>query len=357
VRIGHGNLHHIVPDWARRDKPAGPRIADLRIFMVVTGRSGMDEVESVVVSVGHVVEIGRAEEWFGAVCDAFDRCGGDWAVLKDLLATAAGERSFGSEVAETFVGFVEQHVADPMGVLTHLCERRDELPRWYADLVARLDQEAAAEPVQEWDDVTAAQWYAHLTTSNDWAGWAGGGAAEWAEFKEWFLYFAEQQQVRDYASLLLERVENDPGGYMAGFAHLGIETAAPAPGPEVAAGWGERTATRYAELTDGKGWGGWTGEPEDWDLFTQWFLYYAAEDGDHDEAAAFLAAVEGAGDKRAAFAEHGITLTPRPAAAPGEATTASPVSAEELAQFGITEADLAAADREFEALLGGPSTE
>ncbi|TDP90007.1 hypothetical protein [Labedaea rhizosphaerae] len=317
----------------------------------------MEDAESVVVSVRHVVETGRAEEWFAAVCDAFDWCGGDWAVLKGLLATAAGERSFGSEVAETFVEFVEQHVADPMGVLTQLCERREELPRWYAELVGRLDQEAPAEHLEEWDDVTAAQWYTHLTTSNDWAGWAGGGAAEWAEFKEWFLYFAEQQQVRDYASLLLARVERDAGGYTAGFANLGIETAASAPEPEVAAGWGERTAARYAELTSGKGWGGWTGEDEHWDLFTQWFLYYAAEDGDHDDAAAFLAAVEASADKVNAFAEFGIAVAPRPAAAPGEATAASPVSAEELAQFGITEADLAAADRGFEALLGGPSTE
>jgi len=322
----------------------------------------MDEVESVVVSVRAVVETSRAEEWFAAVCEAFDGCGEDWVAMKDVLATRAAERSFSADVVETFVGFVDQHVSDPMGVLEDVCARREELPRWYGELVAWLDQQAAAEPVQAWDDETAAQWYVHLTTSNDWAGWSGGGAAEWAEFKEWFLYFAEQQQVREYAELMLERVANDPGGFTAGFTGLGIETAAAAaPEPEVAAGWGDRTATRYTELTSGKGWAGWTGEDEEWDLFTQWFLYYAAEDGDHDDAAAFVAAVEGSGDKRAAFAEHGITLTPRaaePEPEPKEAVADSaPMTAEQLQQIGITEADLAAASQEIDALLASIETD
>jgi hypothetical protein len=315
----------------------------------------MDEVESVVVSVRDVVEVGRAQEWFGVVCDAFDACGGDWAAFKELLAAGAGDKSFGSDVVETFVRFVDDLVPDPMGVMSDMSAQRHELPQLYEELIARTDQGTAAEAVEEWDNVTAAQWYAHLTTSNAWVGWTGGGEAEWAEFTEWFLYFAEQQQVRELAALLVQRVENDPGGITAGFANLGIATTEPAAAPATAAGWGERTATRYVELTSGKGWAGWTGEDGDWDLFTQWFLYYAGQDGDHEDAQVFLDTVAASPDKINAFADQGITVGTSRAEVPSQpepaAVAYSPVSAEQLEQLGISEADLDAATRQIDTLM------
>jgi hypothetical protein len=155
--------------------------------------------------------------------------------------------------------------------------------------------------------------------------------------------------------LLVERVKNDPAGITAAFAKLGIQTAERATLPAVADGWGERTATRYVELTSGKGWAGWTGDDEDWDQFTQWFLYYAGEDGDHEDAQVFIDAVAKSPDKIKAFAGHGITIgTPRaeePRQPEPAATAYSPASAEQLEQLGITAADLDAAAREVDELL------
>lgn len=321
----------------------------------------MNEVESVIVSVRAGVPVARSEDWFGALCGAFDGCGGDWAVLKQSLATRATDKSFGSSVAEDFAKFVDARSSDPVGLLRQVCERRDELPRLYAGLVEQLDEEDEDESdsVEEWDAETAAQWYEHLTTTNDWAGWSGGGDAEWGEFKEWFLYYAELEEVRDQALLMVERVETHASGIAAGFAALGIETAEPAPEaapePVAAAGWGARTAARYVELTSGKDWAGWTGEEADWDLFTQWFLYYAAEDDAHDDARAFVDAVEASADKAKAFADHGITVGAPQAEQPEAAVV--PVSAEELEELGITQADLAAADREIDALLASLETD
>jgi hypothetical protein len=315
----------------------------------------MDEVESVVLSVRDVVEVGRAGEWFEVVCRAFDACRGDWPALKELLAARAGEKSFGRDVAETFVRFVDDRMAFPMSVMSDMCARRQELPRLYEDLIARTDQETTAETVQEWDEEAAAQWYEYLTTSNTWVGWAGGGEAEWTEFTEWFLYFAELQHVREQAALLVRRVENDPDGITAGFAKLGIVTAEPAAAPVAAAGWGKRTATRYVELTSGKGWAGWTGDDSDWDLFTQWFLYYAGQEGDHENAQLFLDTVAESRDKIKAFADQGITIGVSRAEVPPQPKPAaveySPLSAEQLEQLGISEADLDAATRQIDALL------
>jgi len=316
----------------------------------------MGEVESVVVSVRDVVEVGRAKEWFGIVCGAFDACGGDWAAFTELLAAGAAGHSFGNDVAETFVRFVGDRVSDPMGVLGDMSARRHELPRWYEELMTQPHGTAAG-AAAEWDNVTAAQWYAHLTTSNNWAGWAGGGEAEWAQFTQWLLYFAEQQQVREQAALLVRRVENDPGGITAGFANLGIPTAERATTPASAIGWGGRTAARYAELTSGKGWAGWSGEDADWDLFTQWFHYYAGQDGDHEAAQMFLDTVVASSDKIKAFADHGITVGMSRAEVPTQpepaAVTYSPVSAEQLEQLGVSGADLEAAASQIDALLAG----
>jgi hypothetical protein len=327
----------------------------------------MDEVESVVASVRDVVEVGRAKDWFDVVCGAFDASRGDWAALKESLAAGARGKSFSSDVAETFTRFVDGRVTDPMAVLREVCARRNDLPRWYGELIAPTNQGTAADAVAEWDNATAAQWYAHLTTSNSWAGWAGGGDAEWAEFTQWFVYFAEQQQVLPQAELLLRRVADDSGGFTAGFASLGIATNAPAVAPAVApvtkAGWGERTATRYVELTTGKGWAGWTGADADWDLFTQWFLYYAGQDGDHQDAQLFIDMVANSPDRSKAFADHGITISAPQAEVPSQAEVQpepepvavaySPVSDEQLEELGISEADLAAAASQIDALLAG----
>lgn len=319
----------------------------------------MNEVESAVVSVRDVVEVGRAKEWFAAVCGAFDACGGDWAVLKQLLAA---DQSVGSGAAETFAGFVDDHVSDPMGVLSAMSARRQELPRWYEELIAGSHHAATAEAVTEWDDATAAQWYTYLTTSNNWAGWTGGGDAEWAQFTQWFLYFAEQQHVREPAALLVRRVGSDSGGITAGFAKMGIVTATPAATPTAAAaGWGDRTATRYVELTSGKGWAGWTGQDDDWDLFTQWFLYYAGQDGDHENAQVFIDTVGGSPDKIRAFADRGITVGTSRAPEPSQpepqqqsepaAVDYTPLSAEQLEQLGVSKADLDAAASQIDQLL------
>lgn len=69
----------------------------------------------------------------------------------------------------------------------------------------------------------------------------------------------------------------------------------------------------------------WDGAEASWQQFRDWFLYDAAEHGVGGDAQGFIALAERAADKRAIFAEYGLTL---PTAAPSGAN-----STEDLVQL------------------------
>ncbi|MCR6487816.1 hypothetical protein M8542_33820 [Amycolatopsis sp. OK19-0408] len=277
----------------------------------------MEPMETAVVSVAGKLRDDEVLLWFDAVLTAHRESEEDWSRTLPRLADLVAERALPAEALQAFTEHMAT-VTSPATVLSEMDRKGDELPRLYWELLAGAQTTTAAPAPQAWDSTAAPRWYAHLTQvlGNGWPGWSGK-EEEWDRFKAFFLGYAEQAGVRLQAQLLLDSVEQTPDK-VAGFAAHGIAIATHAQAvarTKAADLWSQyEPKAWYATLT--QGWGGWTGQDADWDKFTQYFLWYAKNQNVGEGAAAFLGRVEASGDKRAAFAEHGIPLPDAPVAAP-----------------------------------------
>ncbi len=275
-------------------------------------------MEAAIVSVAGKLRDDQVTPWFEAVSSAHQESEEDWTRFKQLLMAQVSERSLPPEALETFVEHMDIKVSDQRSLLSEMNARKDELPRLYEGLLAKARESRQDSPTP-WDGTAAPRWYAHLTQvlGNGWPGWSGK-EEEWDRFKAFFLGYADQAGVRPQAQLLLDDVERAPDK-IEGFAGYGIAIAtheqlvARTKAPDL---WSQyEPKAWYATLT--KGWGGWSGREADWAKFKRYFLKFAQDRGVGEGAGKFLDLVEAAEDKRAAFAEHGITLPDEQPAEPG----------------------------------------
>ncbi len=266
-------------------------------------------MEAAIVSVAGKLSSNEVESWFEAVCTAYAASEEDWSRCKELLKAQVEERSLPDKALETFVEYMDTRVSDQLDALSRMKQRENDLPQLFDDLVTKSRAEKNA-ALPAWDSAVAPRWYAHLTQvlGNGWPGWSGK-EEEWDRFKAFFLGYADQAGVRPQAQLLLDDVERAPDK-IGGFAGYGIAIAtheqlvARTKAPDL---WSQyEPKAWYATLT--KGWGGWSGREADWGKFKRYFLKFAQDRGVGEGAGKFLALVEAGEDKRAAFAEQGITL-------------------------------------------------
>lgn len=301
----------------------------------------MDELDTAVVAVSPQVPLDRAEEWFLMLCDLYDESEQDVDRFRAGLPERASERSFTSEAVEQFVYVLDNEINDPSGVLAQMAAERDELPRRYEALVnaAETSSETASSD-EAWDDARAAEWYAYLTTGNQWAGWSGRNE-DWDEFRTWFLNYADTAGVLAQATQFLDDIESRSEGKRTALTAMGVVL----PDETSSLDWGDETAAWYQHLTASNQWAGWSGREEEWDEFRTWFLQYAESAGVAAYAQAFLDRVEAAPDKRQALSELGIEIAPVEAA---DSTTTDEDPAQTVERI---EGDVAAAVLESRADL------
>jgi hypothetical protein len=263
----------------------------------------VDDLESAIVSAHPHVTADRTNDWFATIAELIDEAGTDWPGIRDALMTRCVDVGFPPGAVESLSGSLDE-ASDARSVLATLAERRAELAELFHSLVA-VDGDPS-EPRGRWDPTLAYDWYYALTVGKDWGGWSGADE-DWTEFRNYFLYVAETDNVLSEATAFLDEIEASPDR-RAALEAIGVSFEAPVEQADL--DWGEQSAAWYVHLV---GDNGWTGDEAEWEAFRDRFLQAAHDNDVAAYAEAFLARVEQSPSKSQTLEDLGIVVEGTPA--------------------------------------------
>jgi hypothetical protein len=148
-------------------------------------------------------------------------------------------------------------------------------------------------------------WQDYLTENGpQWDGTDEG----WDQFREWFSYYAAEQQLAEPASELLDYLETQSAAdRITTFASYGVTITPPQ--------WGSADLPSYDEeawqaLLAENG-PAWDGTDETWQEFCDWFAYYAEQQGLAGPATELLGylSAQPVAQRIGTFAEYGVTIS------------------------------------------------
>lgn len=167
-----------------------------------------------------------AQRWFDTVCASYQALDQrDWDSFTSALTNLASSAGVDPQTVEQFVQQMSSIDSTPLDTVGRLVDLGSELPTLYQQLTAptsgRQGQSAqdgqAATPTGYDEGV----WQSFLSQNGPY--WNGEDTA-WDQFRTWFLYQADQQQLTEPAAGFIAYVEGQQDKRSA-FAQYGIQIA------------------------------------------------------------------------------------------------------------------------------------
>jgi hypothetical protein len=230
---------------------------------------------------------GDRQRWFELMCGTYDELVAtgalDWGRFTSSLTAGAMSAGLTGELVERFAEFMTAHDPSPLETVGHMHELRHVLSILYGQYVA-VNVAAGAYDEKAWHGFLA-EYGAHWN----------GDEASWSEFRTWFLYHAAERELADPGQAFVEYVESQSDKRVV-FAEYGVDATPTGYDDTV---WNAFLAEHGAC---------WNGEDAAWEAFRTWFLYHAEQQKLGDPASGFITYAENQHDKRAVFAQYGISV-------------------------------------------------
>lgn len=165
-----------------------------------------------------------AQRWFDTVCATYQALDQrDWDSFSSALTSQASSAGVDPQTVEQFVQQMSSTDSAPLDTIGSLVDLGSQLPTLYQQLTApttsQRDQSAQDSHAATSTGYDQSAWQSFLSQNGPY--WNGDDTA-WEQFRSWFRYQADQQQLTDPAAGFLSYVESQQDKTSA-FAQYGIQ--------------------------------------------------------------------------------------------------------------------------------------